>query len=78
MQDKVRYVKAKIRNLLYYWDNDPRPRKNYSLVLRTIRKQLLEIVEKVEDEYLKKILEVIDPKVNSKSQGEVIEKMKGI
>lgn len=73
---RLRFVKAKLRNICYYWNYDQslgesRERKQYMHVLRDLRKQCLALVGKgSEDVLLKDIISMIDPKVNGKEEVE--------
>lgn len=85
IQQRVRYIKAKIRNIPYYWEYDEslgesRSRKQYIHVLRGLRKQLLGLVEETIDEKdlekFKEIIELIPPKVKTEECKDVILKLK--
>ena len=78
---RIRFAIAKCRNLVYYWGIDDRERKQYLHVLRSYRKQLIEIINQLPDgnkykELFLNIVRTIPPKVKTDQCGEVIENLK--
>jgi len=75
-----RFLKAKIRNVAYYWSNEnlSTRRPQYLHVLRDIRKELNLIKnEDLEEEYqiFSKVDKIIPMKVKSEECGVVLEKL---
>lgn len=81
LQLRIRFAIAKCRNIVYYWEIDERERKRYLHVLRSYRKQLIEIINQLPDgnkykELFLNIVRTIPPKVKTDQCGEVIENLK--
>lgn len=88
IEQRIRYVKAKIRNIGYYWEYDEslgevRSRKQYMHVLRTLREQLLMIVKEAGTELVKEdkelfnyIISCVSPKISTLECGDVIRGIK--
>lgn len=65
---RLRFIRAKLRNVCYYWNYDKslgeiRERRQYMHILRELRKQCLDLVKIEENEFLRGIISLIDPKV---------------
>lgn len=78
---RIRFAIAKLRNIAYYWEIDKRERKIYIHVLRTYRKQLIEIINQLKEgnkyrELFLAVVRTIPAKVKTEECGEVIEKLK--
>lgn len=84
IQDQLRYLKAKIRNVVYYrLDIEPtldyRIRCQYIHILRTIRSEIVQILPDLEEgddkKVLIKIMDLINPKIKSGECEQVIQKI---
>ena len=88
IKQRIRYARAKLRNIPYYWDYDEslgecRSRKQYMHILRSFRKQLESLlldIGKEDNSYdvsvFKNIIKIISPKIKKEDCSEVINKMK--
>lgn len=81
---KIKSCIAKGRNIIYYRGIDDRPYAVYSHILREYRKELQDLISELREdnvevkETLKRIFNVIPPKVSEKESMEVITKMSEI
>jgi hypothetical protein len=89
--NRLRYAKAKLRNIPFYWEYDEslgecRSRKQYMHVLRSFRKQLEALVAGMKEstannwsydiDKLQGLINIISPKVKTEECKETIEKLK--
>ena len=83
---RIRFAKAKIRNIPYYWAYDEslgeeRSRKQYMHVLRSFRKQLESLIPMIDPKtnigdikLFKEIVNLISPKIKTDECGDTISK----
>lgn len=83
LNDEVKFTILKGRNLIYYYENDIRERKQYLHVVREFRKTVVKLYQRLEDNrgeksLFKDIMNLIDPKIKPTECGETIMKLKEI
>lgn len=79
---RIRFIRAKLRNICYYWDYDEslgplRERRQYIHVLRGLYQQCYELIGKGDqDNLLKGLCGIINPKLGKDEVRETIERLK--
>lgn len=76
MIDEYTLLKAKIRNLIYYYGIDTRPRKQYVHVVRNIREIAYGLSLLANDSFLTNIVNCIPKDVKNSDTEMVVSKLK--